>query len=217
MVRQTLADTDGPLQSVWEHPSTQSSVRAAFRQLRNTDETMRSALAARGGVTSEIARLHEGFRRLTGAEWYDTEDLAEAAAEAVRAGAAPGLNDLGLIVFYLPHGLSPGEITLMETLAEHHRCAALLGATGDADADVSTQDLAARLRWTMVPPAGAPTGATDIALTLRVCPTAHRPHRSRGTALGHPPNRPGTQREQYPAAQNGNSFSDGRSVCNVGS
>ena len=178
VVRQTLARTDGPLQSVWEHPSTQSSVRAAFRQLRNTDETMRSALAARGGVTSEIARLHEGFRRLTGAEWYDTEDLAEAAAEAVRAGAAPGLNDLGLIVFYLPHGLSPGEITLIETLAEHRRCAALLGATGDADADVSTQDLAARFRWTMGPPAGAPNGATDIHLLsgsarLHIAPTAH--------------------------------------------
>ena len=179
MVRQTLADTGGPLQSVWQHPSTQSSVRTAFRQLRNTDETMRYALAACGGVTGEIARLHDGFRRLIGVEWYDTEDLAEAAAEAVRAGAAPGLNDLGLIVFYLPHGLSPGEITLIETLAEHHRCAALLGVTADADADASIHDFAARLRRTMGRPAGATTtGATESSLLpgsarLHVAPTAH--------------------------------------------
>ena len=45
-VRQTLAQTDGPLRDVSEHPSTQSSVRAAFRQLRNADEPMRSALAS---------------------------------------------------------------------------------------------------------------------------------------------------------------------------
>ena len=178
VVRQTLAQTDGLLKNVWEHPSTQSSVRTAFRQLRNTDETMRSALAARSGVTGEIARLHEGFRRLTGAEWYDTEDLAEAAADTVRAGAAYGLNDLGLIVFYLPHGLSPGEIKLMEILAEHHRCAALLGATGDAVADVSMPDLAARLHRTMGPPAGSTTGATELPILpgsarLHVAPTAH--------------------------------------------
>ncbi len=177
-VRRVLADTDGPLQGVREHPSTQSSVRAALRQLRNTDETIRSALAARGGIVGEMARLHESFRELAGHEWYDAEDLAEAAAATVSAGAAPGLPDLGLIVFHLPHGLSPGQTRLMETLAERHRCAALLGTTGDDDANESTRDLAARLSRTMPPPARATTGAEEIPLLagsaqLHVAPTAH--------------------------------------------
>ena len=60
-VRQALAQTDGPLRDVSDHPSTQSSVRHAFRQLRHTDETMRSALAARGGVVGEMARLFDSF------------------------------------------------------------------------------------------------------------------------------------------------------------
>ena len=177
-VRQALAQTDGPLREVSEHPSTQSSVRAAFRQLRNTDDAMRSALASRGGIAGEMARLYDGFRRLTAGEWYDAEDLAEAAAEIVNAGAAPGLDDLGLIVFYLPHGLSPGEVRLMESLAGRRRCAAILGITGDADADESTHDLAARLRGKTASPAAPMTANADAPLPagsarLHVAPTAH--------------------------------------------
>ena len=183
VVRQVLAQTDGPLQSVSGHPSTQSSVRSAFRQLRNSDDTLRSALAARGGVAGEMARLYDGFCRITADEWYDPEDLAEAATATVNAGAAPGLGDLGLIIFYLPHGLSPGEVRLMESITEHHRCTALLGATGDAIADESTLALADGLRRKMRPAAGATaTGApatvedTPIlagSARLHVAPTAH--------------------------------------------
>ena len=178
VVRQALAETDGPLRNVSGHPSTQSSVRSAFRQLRNSDETLRSALAARGGVAGEMARLYDGFCRITADEWYDAEDLAEAATATVNAGAAPGLGDLGLIIFYLPHGLSPGEVRLMESITEHHRCAALLGATGDAPADESTLALAAGLRRKMRPADGTATAVEDTHILagsarLHVAPTAH--------------------------------------------
>ena len=175
-VRRALAEADGPLQNVSEHPSTQSGVRSAFRQLRNTEETLRSALAAQSGVAGEMARLYDGFRRLTAGEWYDAEDLAEAAAEAVKTGAAPGLADLGLVVFYLPHGLSPGEVRLMRSLAEHHRCAVILGLTGDADADESSRDLAASLGRSVDPPAPAATADAPLlagSTRLHVAPTAH--------------------------------------------
>ena len=177
-VRRILAQSSGPLAAVWEHPSTQASVRAAFRQLRNTDPAFRAALASRGGVTGEIARLHEAFLELTAGEWYDIEALAEAAAKTVRQGEAPGLQDLGLIVFYLPHGLLTGQATLLETLVEHHRCAVLLGTTGDADADASTADLANRIRSA----AGLPVAVTDrddepsaptADVRLHVAPTPH--------------------------------------------
>ena len=177
-VRQALAQTDGPLRDVSEHPSTQSTVRAAFRQLRNADEPMRSALACRGGIAGEMARLYDRFRRLTAGEWYDAEDLAEAAAAEVNAGAAPGLDDLGLIVFHLPHGLSPGEVRLMESLAGHRRCAVILGITADAVADESTLDLAARLHGKTASPIAPTAAEADTPLRagsarLHVAPTAH--------------------------------------------
>ncbi len=177
-VRRVLAQTDGPLRDVSEHPSTQSSVRAAFRQLRNTDATLRSALAARGGISGEMARLYGDFREITAGEWYDAEDLAEAAAATVDAGASPGLNDLGLIIFHLPHGLSPGEVRLMQSLAARHRCAIILGTTGDAVADVSTLDLAARLHGEIASPIAPASGESETPLhagsaQLHVAPTAH--------------------------------------------
>ena len=177
-VRQALAQTDGPLRDVSEHPSTQSSVRSAFRQLRNTDTALRSGLAARDGIAGEMARLYNDFRELTADGWYDPEDLAEAAAATVDAGAAPGLDDLGLIIFYLPHGLSPGEVGLTQSLAERRRCAIILGATGDATADESMLDLAARLQRHIGPPAAATTDDADTlapagSAQLHVAPTAH--------------------------------------------
>ncbi len=177
-VRRALAQTDGPLRDVSEHPSTQSSVRAAFRQLRSADEALRSALASRGGIAGEMARLYDDFRRLTAGEWYDAEDLAEAAAATVTAGAAPGLDDLGLVIFHLPHGLSPGEVKLMQSLAAHHRCTVILGTTGDAVADESTQDLAARLRRQIGSPVTAASAESETPLhagsaRLHVAPTAH--------------------------------------------
>ncbi len=177
-VRQVLEQTDGLLQGVSGHPSTQSSVRAAFRQLRSADDTMRSALAAGVGIAGEMARLYDDFRRIAANEWYDSEDLAEAAATTVTAGAAPGLGDLGLIVFYLPHGLSPGETALMEALAAHHRLATILGTTGDEVADESARDLATRLRRQMgtPPEARAPdqeTPVLPVPARLHVAPTAH--------------------------------------------
>ena len=178
VVRQALAQTDGLLQSVSGHPSTQSSVRAAFRQLRHADETMRSALAAGGGIAGEMARLYDGFRRLTADQWYDSEALAEAAATTVSAGVSPALGDLGLIVFYLPRGLSPGETALLEALAQHHRLAIILGTTGDEAADESARRLAARLHRSMGIPAGARTSDQDAPVLpgparLHVAPTAH--------------------------------------------
>ncbi len=177
-VRRVLAQTDGPLHDVSEHPSTQSSARSAFRQLRNVDEALRSALISRGGISGEMARLYEDFRALTADEWYDAEDLAEAAAAMVHTGAAPGLADLGLIIFFLPHGLSVDEVGLMQSLVEHHRCAIILGATGDSVADASTEDLAARLRGHIGPPNPVPTTAVDEpagagSALLHVAPTAH--------------------------------------------
>ena len=177
-VRRVLAQTDGPLRDVSEHPSTQSSVRSAFRQLRNTDTTLRSALAAGGGIAGEMARLYDDFREITADEWYDPEDLAEAAAATVDAGAAPGLDDLGLIIFHLPHGLSPGEVRLMESLVGRRRCAAILGITGDEVADESTLELAAGLREKSASPTAPPATDANVRLhagsaRLHVAPTAH--------------------------------------------
>ena len=134
-MRATLSRATGPLAPVRGHPSTQASVRSSFRQLRQASETVLDALEQQGGVRAEVVRLFRQFREETSHDWYDGEDLAEAAAGAVREGQTSTLDELGLIVFYLPRDVSPAETRLIQALFRRGRCTLLLGATGDAAAD----------------------------------------------------------------------------------
>ena len=178
LVREVLAEAGGPLASVRDHPATQASVRASFRELRQVGEKVLNSLAARGDVRADVVRLYREFRRKTGSEWYDSEDLAEAAASAVHRDDVPGLEDLGSIVFYLPCGVSPAETKLMDALAQRQRCSVLLGTTGDAEADSSI----CRLANSLIPLMGEPgtAGVNDASppllpgdARLHVAPTAH--------------------------------------------
>ncbi len=177
-LRAALAQATGPLAPVREHPSTQASVRASFRELRHAGENVLAGLERQGGVRGEVARLFRDFRKNTASDWYDVEDLAEAAAEAVRQENTPGLDDLGLIVFYLPRNVTPAEARLIEALARQKRCAALLGTTGDAEADRPTLELSDTLR----PLLGEPRAANDETpglsplageARLHIAPNAH--------------------------------------------
>ena len=83
-MRAALSNATGPLAPVRGHPSTQASLRATFRELRNAPDDVLTRLEIQNGVRGEVVRLYHDFRRNTSGAWYDTEDLAMAAAEAVR-------------------------------------------------------------------------------------------------------------------------------------
>ena len=140
-VRAALADATGALASVSTHAATLASARASFRELRKAPAAVIDALERQGGVRSEVVRLFRRFREGVSHAWYDQEDLAEAAMQAVLEGRTAGLDELGLIVFFLPEDLSPAETRLIEALAAGGRCAALLATTGDRVADAPALSL----------------------------------------------------------------------------
>ena len=70
----------------------------------------------------------------------------QTAADAVNAGSARALRDLGLIIFYLPHDLTPSQVNLIRALARRASCAVLLGTTGDDEADAPVNQLTATLQ-----------------------------------------------------------------------
>ncbi len=172
LVREVLAEATGPLASVRHHPATQASVRASFGELRQVGEKVLNVLAARGHVRADVVRLYREFRRKTGSEWYDSEDLAETAASAVHRDDVPGLEDLGSIVFYLPRDVSPAETKLMDALAQRQRCSVLLGTTGDAEADRPVRALARAL----IPLLGQPETAGQNHDKLPLLPNEARLH-----------------------------------------
>ena len=176
-LRAALAQATGPLAPVSEHPSTLASLRTSFRELRKTSDDVLDALEGQAGVRGEIVRLYRNFRQQTANGWYDIEDLAEVAAEAVRQGDAPALDDLGLIIFHLPRDISPAQIRLIEALGARERCAVLLGLTGDTEADRLTHGLADALRPTLGVARKA-GGDAELPLlpgdaALHVSPNAH--------------------------------------------
>ena len=144
-IRQVLDQHSKLLAPVQGHVATQARVRSCFKDLRRTGQDVLTALEAQGGVRGEVVRLYRAFRQETCTKWYDSEDLAEAAANAVRSDQSSGLADLGLIIFYLPRNPSPAELKLIEALASQVRCAVLLGSTGNPVANEQTATLAEAL------------------------------------------------------------------------
>ena len=177
-VRATLAEATGPLSSVGLHPATQASLRTSFRELRRAPARVIDALQRQGGVRSEVVRLFRRFRERTASQWYDWEDLAEAATEEVLAGGSSALDELGLIVFFLPKDVTPAETGLIQALSQEGRCAVVLGAIGDTDADRLAQELYRSLN----PDTSDPGPALDlddsspvpqVETSLHIAPGAH--------------------------------------------
>ena len=178
LVRAVLEQADGPLAQVREHRSTQSSLRESFRRLRQVPDTVLRELEQLGGVRREVVHLYRDFRKRIGDGWYDTEDMAQSAASAVDSGTAHALSDLGLMLFYLPHELTPGQVNLIRALARRAPCAVLLGATGDSEADAPVNQLAATLQPLLGEPQNAGNCSPEAALLpgearLHVAPDAH--------------------------------------------
>ena len=175
-VRTVLMQAAGALAPVKDHPSTLSSVRSSFRELRKADDEILERLEVQGGVRGELVHLYREFRRRTADTHYDSQDLAASAASAVRDGNTAGLDDLGLIIFYLPRNLSPADAGLIEELARQGRCAAILGTTGDDAADRETLGLSRRLQEVMGLPESAgsedPPPLQGVA-QLHIAPNAH--------------------------------------------
>ena len=174
-IMQVLDRHSSLLAPVRGHTATQARVRSCFKDLRRTGEDVLTALEVQGGVRGEVVRLYRAFRQQTCKKWYDSEDLAEAAANAVRSDESSGLADLGLIIFYLPRDPSPAEQTLIEALVSRARCTVLLGSTGDPVADQQATALAESLNpmlGTALPEEPAKLPLLPGEAQIHVAPTA---------------------------------------------
>ena len=171
LVREVASQAAGILEPLRDHPSTHLSLRRTFGQLRHATEDALDSLAAQGGLRAETVALYREYRRRT-EDYYDAEDLAEAAADAVRSRSARGLDDLGFIVFFRVRGLTPAQRNLAQALAQEGKCSVLLGLTGDSDADRSIVALANELGGKENPP--YPVHPVSPRAHMLIAPDAHQ-------------------------------------------
>ena len=143
-VRAVVGRSTGVLSGLRSHPSTIWSIQSTFRQIRHSTKEALDRLSSQDDLRREVAGLYRDFREQTQG-YYDTEDLALEAAEAVHNGRAAGLADLGFSLFFQIRSMTPGERALVQALAESDACAVFLGLTGDPEADTPIEELAGAL------------------------------------------------------------------------
>lgn len=124
-----------PLGAVAEHPALHRSLRASFRELRRLPASELDDLSRAGPLQQATVDTYRRFRERT-ATYYDHEDEAWAAAEAVRSGRGePALRDVGPLVFFLLSSPSPGETALLSALSDATPCSIVVGLTGEGAVD----------------------------------------------------------------------------------
>lgn len=150
-VRSVAMGSEEPFKRFRHHPSFHSGLRSTFSDLRHAQTDTLKDIERRGGTQGEIIRLYRGFRDFTKA-YYDREALSIAAADALTSGRSAALRDLGPIVVYLAHDLTPGERRVVEALASSWTCSIIFGATDDKEADTDMRGMVAKLKGTLDEP-----------------------------------------------------------------
>lgn len=150
-VRAALREHDGPLRAVRDHPATIRSVAGAVAELRDLDDSQRARVAKESPRAAALVSITADVARRTRA-FYDESDVL-AAASAVSAGVGQAaLRDLGPVVLHLPARLAPPEERFLLALAGRGALHAIVGLTGDPEADESARRLVEQLTGVLGPP-----------------------------------------------------------------
>jgi RecB family exonuclease len=135
----------GLLGGVAYHSSLHLSLRYTFQDLARLAYPDLNRLAQTDALRAQTIEWHHRFRERT-RPYYHREELATAAAEAIRSGVAETtLRDLGAVIFFLVQELSPAEQAMVRALGESGSGAMVLGLTGESGADQAAQNTATRL------------------------------------------------------------------------
>lgn len=161
-IRGAVASAPGPIASAARHPRTLRSLEATLAALRGMPASLLDRLAEGSARADEVVRLYRAARQRLRA-WYDEHDLLRAAAAAVRAHGCPALRDVGQVVLYLPRQMSAAELDLCAALAGVGLLSAVLGATGDVQADEQAWALADQLAGLLGPGTHAAPSAPPVA------------------------------------------------------
>jgi RecB family exonuclease len=166
LVRQVLAAKPAPLTRVASAENTERAVIEMVDELRASGPAAVDALRVCSRRGHELAAIAERFRSVAAHSFYDAHDLAIAAARAVARGEAD-LRDIGQVVLHLPHRPSHAQLDLVDALAEVERVWAVIGLTGEAEADADAAELIERLSVSLGP-ARAITSTTNAPSTWAV-------------------------------------------------
>ena len=154
-LRQAVSQTDGLLREKGYHPATHRTLQTAIRELAQLTLAEKAAWQGRGSdLSREVLRIEDAYRKITADYYTEAEDLAQAAAAAVKAGGrGNALADLGFVIFFHLRRITAGQQELIAALAAAGQCAVFLPLVGDADGDRMARETAEKLADALGPAA----------------------------------------------------------------
>jgi ATP-dependent helicase/nuclease subunit B len=162
-VRQVLEAAPGFFERVAQHPTTERRLVAAHRDLSDLDSEELLAVGATSPRAADVVRVHRATRGRLAPDWYNEQDLVEAAINTIAGGSA-AVGDLGAVIVFLPEHLSPLRAAFLRAIALVTPTAVVAALSGSPGADRSV--ISSLHRLGINPPSNSPPAAApDLAIT----------------------------------------------------
>ena len=136
-LRRSLAAEPGVFEPVADHTSTEETLVAAYKELRDVSPAALRRLATCSERAADVVRLHLDARARLERTFSDEEDLVSAALAQLDAGGDRW--ELGPVVVYLPQRISLHGAALLRSVGSRAGILVIAGLTGDARADAGVE------------------------------------------------------------------------------
>ena len=144
-VRAALRRDPGHFRGVETHPATERALTRAHRELSELDRYQLAALSQQSPRAADVVRVHGEVAAALEAEFSNEQQLARAAAAAVRADPSAARRQLGPVIVFLPQSVTGSQAGLLRAVADATEATIIAGATGAEDADATVRASLRRL------------------------------------------------------------------------
>ena len=144
-VRAALRRDPGHFRGVETHPATERALTRAHRELSELDHGQLAALAGQSLRARDVVRIHREVGEALEPDFSNEQQLAQAAASAVRARPSETQRRLGRVIVFLPQSVTGSQARLLRAVSDVTATTVVVGATGAEDADAAVRASLRRL------------------------------------------------------------------------
>ena len=144
-VRTVLRRDPGHFRGVETHPATERALTRAHRELSELDDRQLEALGLQSPRARDVVRIHRAVAADLEAGFSNEQQLARAAAAAVRSRPSEVRDRLGRVVVFLPQSVTGSQAHLLRAVAGATGATIVAAVTGADDADAAVRTSLRRL------------------------------------------------------------------------
>ncbi|MCE2512447.1 MAG: PD-(D/E)XK nuclease family protein [Acidimicrobiia bacterium] len=144
-VRAALRREPGHFGGVETHPATEHALTRAHRELSELEDRQLDALRHQSPRARDVVRIHREVAAALREKFSNEQQLARAAAAAVRARPSEARDRLGRVIVFLPQNVTASQAHLLQAVSEVTDTTIVAAVTGADDADATVRASLQRL------------------------------------------------------------------------